>query len=45
MLNAFNEDPPRTVQVTTFQRGYDSRFTDPRGRTFLFRASYNHNFL
>jgi iron complex outermembrane receptor protein len=28
------------VQVTTFQRGYDPRFTDPRGRTFLLRAGY-----
>ena len=45
MLNAFDEDPPKSVQSTTFQRGYDPRFTDPRGRTFLFRASYNYNFL
>ena len=45
VLNAFDETPPRTVQVTTFQRGYDPRFTDPRGRTFLFRAGYNFNIL
>ena len=45
MLNAFDEDPPKSVQSTTFQRGYDPRFTDPRGRTFLLRASYNYNFL
>ena len=45
VLNMFNEDPPRSVQATTFQRGYDPRFTDPRGRTFLLRAAYNHNFL
>ncbi|MGZ9075191.1 MAG: TonB-dependent receptor [Burkholderiaceae bacterium] len=45
VLNMLDEDPPRSVQVTTFQRGYDPRFTDPRGRTFLLRASYNHNFL
>lgn len=40
ILNAFDRDPPRTVQVTTFQRGYDPRFTDPRGRTFMIRAAY-----
>ena len=45
VLNMFNEDPPLSVQSTTFQRGYDPRFTDPRGRTFLLRAAYNHNFL
>jgi len=38
--NLFDEDPPFTNQVTTFQRGYDPRFTDPRGRTFLVRAAY-----
>lgn len=45
VLNVGNEDPPRSVQSTTFQRGYDPRFTDPRGRTWLFRAGYNYNFL
>lgn len=45
MLNAFDETPPRSVQSTTFQRGYDPRFTDPRGRTFLLRAGYNFNIL
>ncbi len=45
VLNMLNEDPPRSVQSTTFQRAYDPRFTDPRGRTFLLRAAYNHNFL
>ena len=45
VLNIGNEDPPRSVQSTTFQRGYDPRFTDPRGRTWLFRAGYNYNFL
>jgi iron complex outermembrane receptor protein len=40
VLNIFDEDPPVTVQVTTFQRGYDPRFTDPLGRTFLLRAQY-----
>jgi iron complex outermembrane receptor protein len=38
--NLFDEDPPFTNQVTTFQRGYDPRFTDPRGRTLLLRAAY-----
>jgi len=38
--NMFDKDPPQTVQVTTFQRGYDPRFTDALGRTLLFRASY-----
>ncbi len=38
--NIFDKDPPLTGQVTTFQRGYDPRFTDPLGRVFTFRASY-----
>jgi iron complex outermembrane receptor protein len=38
--NLFDEDPPRSVQATTFQRGYDPRFTDPLGRTFVVRAGY-----
>lgn len=38
--NLFDEDPPFTNQSTTFQRGYDPRFTDPRGRTYLVRAAY-----
>jgi iron complex outermembrane receptor protein len=38
--NLMDKDPPRSVQVTTFQRGYDPRFTDPLGRTFLVRAAY-----
>lgn len=40
VLNLLDEDPPRTVQATTFQRGYDPRFTDPRGRTYLVRVGY-----
>ena len=40
VLNLTDKDPPRSVQATTFQRGYDPRFTDPRGRTFLLRAGY-----
>lgn len=38
--NLLDEDPPRSVQATTFQRGYDPRFTDPLGRTFTVGASY-----
>jgi iron complex outermembrane receptor protein len=38
--NIFDRDPPLTGQVTTFQRGYDPRFTDPLGRSVLLRASY-----
>ncbi len=38
--NLFDRDPPFSNQVNTFQRGYDPRFTDPRGRTFMARASY-----
>ncbi|MGZ8254838.1 MAG: TonB-dependent receptor domain-containing protein, partial [Burkholderiaceae bacterium] len=40
ILNVTDKEPPRSVQSTTFQRGYDPRFTDPRGRTFLLRAGY-----
>ncbi|MFO1268534.1 MAG: TonB-dependent receptor [Rubrivivax sp.] len=36
--NLLDKDPPRSVQVTTFQRGYDPRFTDPLGRTYTLRA-------
>jgi iron complex outermembrane receptor protein len=38
--NLFDRDPPFSNQATTFQRGYDPRFTDPLGRTFLIRGSY-----
>lgn len=38
--NLFDKDPPLTGQSTTFQRGYDPRFTDPTGRAFMVRASY-----
>ncbi len=40
VLNLFDKDPPLTVQNTTFQRGYDPRFTSPLGRTFTLYASY-----
>jgi iron complex outermembrane receptor protein len=38
--NLFDKDPPASGQVTTFQRGFDPRFTDPLGRNFVVRASY-----
>ncbi len=38
--NLFDEDPPYTNQTTTFQQGYDPRFTDPLGRAFFVRATY-----
>ena len=38
--NLFDEDPPYTNQTTTFQQGYDPRYTDPLGRTFYVRATY-----
>lgn len=40
MGNLFDTDPPLTGQSSTFQRGYDPRFTDPIGRTLQLRASY-----
>jgi len=40
IANILDTDPPLTGQVTTFQRGFDPRFTNPLGRTFLFRAAY-----
>lgn len=38
--NLFDRDPPLSGQVTTFQRGYDPRFTDPLGRSIMLRAAY-----
>ncbi len=38
--NLFDSAPPYTNQGTTFQSGYDPRFTDPLGRTFYVKASY-----
>jgi iron complex outermembrane recepter protein len=40
IANLLDQDPPLSGQVNTFQRGYDPRFTDPLGRTFLLRGSY-----
>ena len=38
--NIFDRNPPLSVQNTTFQRGYDPRFTDALGRTYVVRAAY-----
>jgi iron complex outermembrane recepter protein len=38
--NLLDKNPPLSGQTTTFQRGYDPRFTDPIGRSYNFRASY-----
>jgi len=38
--NLFNKEPPFTNQGTTFQQGYDPRFTDPLGRTLWLRGTY-----
>jgi len=40
ITNIFDKDPPLSLQTTTFQRGYDPRFTDPLGRAYMFRAAY-----
>jgi iron complex outermembrane recepter protein len=41
MLNVLDTDPPFTNQTSRFQaRGYDDRFSDPRGRTFQVGARY-----
>lgn len=38
--NLLDTAPPVSGQTTTFQRGYDPRFTDPIGRSFMVRAGY-----
>ena len=38
--NLFDEDPPASNQNAKFQRGYDPRLADPRGRTYVARAAY-----
>ncbi|MGO4468650.1 TonB-dependent receptor domain-containing protein [Pseudoduganella sp. RAF53_2] len=37
--NLFDRDPPFTNQGSTFQQGYDPRFTDPGGRALYLRGS------
>jgi iron complex outermembrane recepter protein len=38
--NLFDQDPPQTLQLSTFQAGYDPRFTDPLGRVLALHADY-----
>ena len=38
--NIADKDPPFTNQGTTFQQGYDPRFTDPIGRALFLRGSF-----
>ena len=38
--NLLDKDPPFTAQGTTFQKGYDPRYTDAIGRAFFVRGSY-----
>ena len=40
VLNLFNSDPPFSNQGSTFQQGFDPRFTNSLGRRYLFRAAY-----
>ncbi|SEL29819.1 iron complex outermembrane recepter protein [Roseateles sp. YR242] len=39
--NLFDRDPPLSYQQAVFQAGYDPRYTDPTGRTFYVRGTYN----
>jgi iron complex outermembrane receptor protein len=38
--NLLDQEPPFTNQSTTFQQGYDPRYTDPLGRTWYARITY-----
>ena len=40
ITNLLDKNPPLSGQSTTFQRGFDPRFTDPLGRTFMLSAAY-----
>ena len=40
--NLFDREPPFSNQVFVFQAGYDPRFTDPTGRTYYVRGTYNY---
>jgi iron complex outermembrane receptor protein len=39
--NLADRQPPLSYQTRTFQAGYDPRYTDPLGRTFYARGTYN----
>jgi iron complex outermembrane receptor protein len=38
--NLLDQEPPYTNQGTTFQQGYDPRYTDPLGMTIFMRVTY-----
>lgn len=38
--NLFDRDPPASRNSNTFQVGYDPRYYDPRGRTFVLGLTY-----
>jgi iron complex outermembrane receptor protein len=38
--NLFDVEPPFSQQATTFQKGYDPRYTDAIGRSIFLRGSY-----
>ncbi|PRC94183.1 TonB-dependent receptor [Solimicrobium silvestre] len=40
LKNLFDKNPPFTNQGTTFQQGYDPRFTNPVGRALYLRGTY-----
>jgi iron complex outermembrane receptor protein len=41
VLNLLDKDPPFSNQTARFQaRGYDDRYSDPRGRTVQVSARY-----
>jgi len=42
ITNLFDRDPPFSNQDGGFQVGYDYRYTNPIGRAFLLRATYNY---
>jgi iron complex outermembrane receptor protein len=39
--NLADRAPPLSFQTNVFQAGYDPRYTDPTGRTYYVRATYN----
>lgn len=39
--NVFDKEPPFSNQARTFQSNFDPRFTDPTGRSFYVRGTYN----
>ncbi len=39
--NLLDRDPPLSYQTAKFQAGYDPRYSDPTGRTYYLRGTYN----